>query len=83
MRSFRKDFAIGDRVAYAARFLRAIGDYSHDSASLRGSIVAIERLYTSHNMPRVISVQWDNVPHLGHILECNLVKANQNHLEPA
>ena len=78
-----QDFAIGDRVAYRAAFLRSIFDYSHDTASRRGTIQAIERLYSRHNMPRVISVLWDDRTQPSNVLECNLIAPDKIHLEPA
>jgi hypothetical protein len=76
-------FEVGQRVAYRAETLRSWGDYSHATASRRGTIKSIERLYTAHNMPRVISVLWDDSTSPSNVLECNLVRADRLHLEPA
>jgi hypothetical protein len=85
MRKLRvnQELAIGDRIAYRAAFLRTIADYSYGSASRRGTIKGIERLYTSYDMPRVISVQWDDRDAPSNVLECNIIRADRIHLEPA
>ncbi len=39
-----QSFNPGDRVAYSARFLRSIADYSHASASMRGTVQSSKRI---------------------------------------
>jgi hypothetical protein len=36
------DFAVGDTVAWKARHLKSIGDYSRDSADMRGVVLSID-----------------------------------------
>jgi hypothetical protein len=48
---------VGDRVAYSAKFLRSICDYSHDSASMRGTVTKL----TSYGHSCMIAgIKWDN-----------------------
>lgn len=70
-------FQVGDRVAYAAKFLRSIADYSHQSASMRGTVTAVKQ-YGGMKFP-VVSVKWDNETDelRAGALACNLVKVAQ------
>lgn len=69
-------FKVGDRVAYRAGFLRSICDYSHESASKRGTIVAMP-------LDILAEIDWDGGSsaarrvHVG-----NLWPADKIHLEP-
>ena len=66
-------FKKSDRAAYAARFLRSIGDYSHASASMRGTVTSV-KLVAGMKSP-IVKVAWDNAPadpDAG-ALACNLV----------
>ena len=47
----------GDRVAYSARFLRSICDYSHASASKRGTVTGLKTY--GHGFT-VATIKWDN-----------------------
>lgn len=75
------EIKVGDRVAYRAKFLRDIGDYSHARASMRGTVVKF--------VDWLAMVQWDEGCHSitaaktwgVHI--ANLVHADHIHLEPA
>lgn len=49
-----KTFQVGDKVAYAAGFLRSTGQYVGDVAFLRGEIVAIEP-FGEHQL---CTIQW-------------------------
>lgn len=71
---------IGDRVALSAKFLRSIGDYSHASASKRGTVVSCE----GTDSWRLLGIEWDgDVDGPRHVLDKNLVRAARIHLEPA
>ena len=70
----------GDAVAYSRQHLRSIADYSHDSASRRGIVIAVCALKgTAHDL---IRVQWANEDAQSSVLSCNLVRADRLHLEP-
>lgn len=49
-----KIFAINDRVAYSAAFLRSTGQYTGDVPFLRGEIVAVEPI----GERQLCTVQW-------------------------
>lgn len=38
----KKEFKLGDTVAYSAKFLKSICDVSHKSASKRGKIISLD-----------------------------------------
>ncbi len=42
MRKAVKTFQVGDKVAYAASFLKSTGQYTGDTPFLRGEIVSVE-----------------------------------------
>lgn len=67
-------FAVGDRVAYTAAFLRSIGDYSSESASHRGAVTRID------GAP-LIEVQWEGGKKQL-VNTNNLILADRIHLEP-
>jgi hypothetical protein len=46
----------GDRIAYAAKFLRNIADYSAASANRRGTFVSYDQ-----RAPQFARVRWDDV----------------------
>lgn len=52
----KNEFKPGDRVAYSARFLRSICDYSHESASKRGTVTGV-KTYGSKCV--IVSIDWD------------------------
>ena len=67
-----------DRVAYAAKFLRSIFDYSHERASLRGTVMHVEDRYA----PYLVYVEWDDGT-ARYVCAANLVAADRIHLELA
>jgi len=71
-------FAIGDRVAMSAVFLRNIMDFSHASASQRGHVTHLSPV---HGDRVLVQVQWDD-GHVSKSLNVNLVRADRIHLEP-
>lgn len=70
--------AAGDRVAFRAAFLRSIFDYSHDSASKRGTVTETPLAMGERALCRVA---WDNGT-IQTVLDCNLIHADRIHLEP-
>jgi hypothetical protein len=73
-------FKVGDRVAYTAKFLRSICDYSYDSASMRGTVKAIGTKLTNGY---VLEVQWDKYSTPSMVLDKCLILKDRLHLEPA
>ena len=65
-----KSFEIGDRVCYAASFLRNTGQQTGDTAFLRGKITELKPF--GDNTMAVI--QWDGEEEPGKVLTCNLSK---------
>ncbi len=64
-------------MAYSARFLRSIADYSHASASMRGTVTATKR-YAGMKFDHV-KVEWDGPKdelHSG-ALACNLTPVSR------
>lgn len=47
---------VGDRVAYSAKFLRSICDYSHESASKRGTVTSLKDYGTMTH----VKIDWDD-----------------------
>ena len=64
---------IGARVAYSAKFLRSICDYSHASASKRGTVLALRPM--AHSKNSFVKIKWDNDDDelRAGALSCNLV----------
>jgi len=77
-------FKIGNRVAYRASFLRSIGDYSYDSASMRGTVVFVDPkpFRSGANQQQYLKIRWDYQDFDAGALSSNLILANQIHLEP-
>ena len=74
-------FQIGDRVAYKAAFLRSIMDYSHASASRRGTVVALTSV--SKDLDLVDIEGWNGRGERnGRVLSSDLILADRIHLEP-
>ncbi len=74
-------FNVGDRVAYSAKFLRSICDYSHESASKRGTVTKIK----NYGSMTHVGIDWDNDKdelHAG-AAACNLVRVSQIAVEAA
>ena len=71
-------FKIGDKVAMSAAFLRSIGDYSHDSASMRGTVVGL----IPFGARTLVRIKWCRWRATTSVLDCNLIHANRIHLEP-
>ena len=65
----------GDRVAYSAKFLRSICDYSHDSASKRGTVLAVK----DYGSMTHVKIDWDDDKDemRAGAAACNLVKVAQ------
>ncbi len=61
-------------MAYSAKFLRSIGDYSHASASMRGTVQSV-RLLSGMKHP-LVKIKWDGDDDelRAGALACNLVK---------
>lgn len=79
-------FKVGDRVAYRAAFLRSIGDYSYDSASMRGTVVEVDPKPFRPGV-QYMKVQWDGAE-LAYessygVLSTHILLADRIHLEPA
>jgi len=74
-------FKIGDRVAYKASFLRSIGDYSYDSASMRGTVAEV--FPEVRRGQQVLSIKWDGDQEVRGSLSGNLILKDRLHLEPA
>ena len=51
-----KSFALGDRVAYAAAFLKSTGQYTGDVPRLRGTVHAVQAL----GQVQLVIIAWDN-----------------------
>ena len=70
----KQTLTIGDRVAYSAKFLRSICDYSHASASKRGTVLAIRPLAGSKHAH--VKIKWDDDDDelRAGALSCNIVK---------
>lgn len=51
-----KTFQVGDRVAYAAAFLKSTGQYTGPLPRLRGTVQAIES-FGPHDL---VTIAWDN-----------------------
>jgi hypothetical protein len=76
-------FCIGDRAAYRAAFLRSIADYSHASASKRGTVTALQlQLWADVDGPWLVEVTWDH-GEVSTVNTANLIHADAIHLEPA
>ena len=73
----KSQFTTGDRVAYSAKFLRSIGDYSHGSASMRGTVTGVREI-RGMKFP-IVSIKWDHDsdPLRAGALACNLCKVSQ------
>lgn len=74
---------VGDRVAYSAKFLRSIGDYSHQSASMRGTVQGLRPMAHSKNV--LVKIKWDNDDDelRAGALSCNLVRVEKIAAESA
>lgn len=73
-----KFFVPGARVCYARTFLQSIADYSHATASRRGTVIE----FTGRDGYDVVLVQWSDEKEPRHVLGCNLWPADRIHLEP-
>lgn len=70
-------FEIGQRVAISVVFLRNIADYSHASASQRGTVTHVAPFY---NDRALVQVQWDD-GHVSKSLNVNLTHADRVQFE--
>lgn len=69
---------IGDRVAFSAKFLRAIAVYTGPKPFLRGTVIEIQPF--GSDVPDLVTVAWDarlasgemGHAHEGHVLATNL-----------
>ena len=67
-RKAARTFAPGDRVAYAAAFLKSTGQRTGWAPCARGTVTGGQAFG-----PRVlVSVKWDDVAEEKNILDCNL-----------
>lgn len=71
-------FAIGDRVAMSARFLRSISDFRASTANRRGKVQAISHIAKDRSL---VTIWWDD-GFISKALNTNLVHADRIHLEP-
>lgn len=70
-------FAVGERVAISVTFLRNIADYSHKSASQRGTVTHVAPVFRDRTL---VQVQWDD-GHVSKALDCNLTLASKVQFE--
>lgn len=73
----KTSFQIGDRVAYSAKFLRSVGDYSHESASMRGTVQGVRRIPGMKFDHVKIAWDGDTDELRSGALACNLCKVSQ------
>ena len=77
-------FKVGDRIAWSAKFLRSIADYSADSANQLGTVMEIKDYGLK---APVLKVKWDGddrpLEESCGVLATNAVLENRIHLEPA
>ena len=76
----KRDIQPGDRVKYAARFLRSIGCQTGPTCFATGTVSAVSR-YGGRSGATVATVAWDD-PHEGEAVNvANLVRLEDMHLE--
>lgn len=76
MKKNKQTLELGDRVAYSATFLRAIGDYSYESASMRAHVIGFEPLGGN----RLARLKWNDGSDRS-VLESNLRRVDDLHKE--
>jgi hypothetical protein len=80
----RRQIQTGDRVKYAAKFLRSIACYTGSPCFARGTVTAI-RTYGGRSGVTVATVKWDDPPadseSNGGVCVANLVRIEDMHIE--
>jgi hypothetical protein len=71
---------LGDRVKYAAKFLRSIACYTGSPCFVRGTVTAI-RTYGGRSGVTVATVAWDDPAEGDAVNVANLVRIEDMHLE--
>jgi len=70
-------FEVGQRVAMSVTFLRNIADFSHKSASQRGTVTHVTPVFRDRTL---VQVQWDD-GHVSKSLNVNLTHADRVQFE--
>jgi hypothetical protein len=76
----RKPIQPGDRVKYAAKFLRSIACYTGSPCFVRGTVTAI-RTYGGRSGVTIATVTWDDPAEGDSVNVENLVRVEDMHLE--
>jgi hypothetical protein len=77
----RQPIQPGDRVKYAAKFLRSIACYTGSPCFVRGTVTAI-RTYGGRSGVTVATVTWDGPAESdGGVCVANLVRVEDMHIE--
>jgi hypothetical protein len=73
----KREIKAGDRVQYAAKFLRSIGTYTGDLCFAVGTVAEVER----HGGTTLATIEWtiSRMPRVVHV--ANLVTVADKHLE--
>jgi hypothetical protein len=76
----RRPIQTGDRVKYAAKFLRSIACYTGSPCFIRGTVTAI-RNYGGRSGVTIATVAWDDPVEGDAVNVANLVRIEDMHLE--
>jgi hypothetical protein len=77
--SFKK----GDRVMYAAKFLKNTGQHTGDAPFAIGTVQSVGGPLHKGSKSSVVTVKWDDDDEPRNVLSCNLVLRDKRHLEEA
>jgi hypothetical protein len=76
----KRDIQSGDRVKYAAKFLRSIGCQTGPACFVTGTVTALNR-YGGRSGVNVATVAWDDPNEGTAVNVANLVRVDDMHLE--
>lgn len=76
----RRDIQTGDRVKYAARFLRSIACHTGPACFVTGTVESVKR-YGGRSGVAVATVRWDDPAEGDAVNVENLVRVEDMHME--
>ena len=76
-----KIFAPGDRVAYAATWLKNTGQRTGWAPQARGTVLVV--LPPVDGVPSLVQIQWDGRPDPSHVLSVNLTLVSRIAIDAA
>lgn len=74
----RKALSVGDKVIYAASFLRSVQILSKEMADRQGLVLSIEQIAPKY---KVALIKWEDTTEPRRVAVRNLIRASERHLE--